>query len=66
MAICPICEKGTLKKSNEKQIILGVNLGNYPMEKCTKCEETFTNGKVMREIEKKEKGIWGLNRNSKI
>lgn len=68
MVKCPICEKGVLKKSKERKVFYGVDLGEYPIEKCTKCGETFTDGEVMKEIEKKakEKGIWGLGKKTKI
>lgn len=68
MVKCPICEKGILKKSKERKVFYGIDLGEYPIEKCTKCGEVFTDSKVMREIEKKakEKGIWGLGRKTKI
>jgi len=68
MVKCPICEKGTLKKTKERKIFYGVDLGEYPVEKCTRCGETFTDGEIMKIIEKKakEKGIWGLGRKTKI
>jgi len=68
MVKCPICEKGILKKTKERKIFYGVDLGEYPVEKCTKCGETFTDAEVMRKIEKiaKKKGIWGLAKKTKI
>ena len=68
MVKCPICEKGILKKSKESKVFYGIDLGEYPVEKCTKCGEIFTDSNVMREIEKKakEKGIWGLGKKTKV
>ena len=68
MVRCPICEKGILKKTKERKNFFGVDLGIYPVEKCTKCGETFTDGEVMRKIEAaaKKKGIWGLSKKTKI
>ena len=68
MVKCPICEKGMLKKSRERKVFFGVDLGEYPIEKCTKCGETFTDGEVMKKIEEaaKKKGIWGLGKKTKI
>lgn len=61
---CPICEKGVLKKGIRKETISGVYLGEFPVEICTKCKESFTDSKTMQKIENiaKKKGIWGLNR----
>ncbi|MBI4146413.1 AbrB/MazE/SpoVT family DNA-binding domain-containing protein [Candidatus Woesearchaeota archaeon] len=68
MAICPICEKGTLKPVQEKHVLFGVDLGTYPGEKCTQCGEVFTDASVMEKIETtaKKKGIWGLGKKTKI
>ena len=68
MKKCPICEKGNLKKTTERKIFFGVNLGIYPVEKCTNCGEVFTDGEIMKEIEKKAKkaGIWGLGKKTKF
>ncbi len=65
---CPICEKGVLKKGKVKEEMFGVYLGEFPADICSKCGESFTNGAIMREIEKKakEKGIWGLGKKTKI
>ena len=65
---CPICEKGVLKKGKIKESMFGVYLGEFPAEICTKCGESFTDSKTMREIEEiaKRKGIWGLAKRTKI
>ncbi len=64
MVECPICEKGELKGIMKREIFLDVDLGEYPAEKCSNCGETFVDGEVMKQIEKKakEKGIWGLGK----
>lgn len=65
---CPVCEKGTLKKTKTREYIWGIYLGDFPAEVCTKCGESFVDDKAMKKIEQtaKEKGIWGLGRNTKI
>ena len=58
---CPICEKGYLKKGKIHETMFGVYLGDFPAEICSKCNESFTDEKTTRAIEKaaKKKGIWG-------
>lgn len=65
---CPICEKGNLKKGKIKEYMFGFYLGEFPAEICTKCNESFTDAETTRKIEKiaKEKGIWGLQKKTKI
>ena len=65
---CPICEKGTLKKSKTKEYMFGVYLGEFPAEVCTKCGESFTDSTTTKKIEEaaKKKGIWGLGARTKI
>ncbi len=66
--ICPICEKGELKKGKIQETMFGVNLGKFPAQICTKCGESFTDEKTTIAIEKKakEKGIWGMGKMTKI
>lgn len=68
MVKCPICEKGKLVKVTKKHVLFGVDLGNYPGEKCSYCGEVFTDSSNMKKIEEvaKEKGIWGLSAVTKI
>src|SRR3989338_3246931 len=65
---CPMCTKGKLVQAKEKKTFFGVELGTFPVEICNRCGETFTDENVMEEIEKnaKEKGIWGLGKQSKV
>lgn len=65
---CPICEKGTLKKGKIKEEMFGVYLGEFPAEICSHCGETFTDEKTTEKIEEvaKKKGIWGLEKKTKI
>lgn len=65
---CPICEKGELKQRKVKEILFGVDLGEFPAEVCTNCGESFTNEDVTRKIEEvaKQKGIWGLGKRTRI
>ncbi len=63
-----MCEKGTLKSTEEKHVLFGVDLGTYPGEKCSACGEVFTDSAIMKKIEAiaKQKGIWGLGKKTKI
>lgn len=46
--------------------MFGVYLGEFPAQICTKCGESFTNEAVTKQIEQKEKGIWGMGKMTKI
>ena len=65
---CPICEQGILKQVVEEHRMFGGSLGKYKGEKCTSCGELFTDSSVMEKIEAtaKQKGIWGLEKKTKI
>ena len=65
---CPICEKGNLKKGKIKENMFGIDLGEFPAEICSKCNESFTDEKTTIAIEgvAKKKGIWGLGKKTKI
>ena len=65
---CPICGKGVLRKGKHKETMFGVYLGQFPAEVCSKCNESFTDEKTTRAIEKsaRRKGVWGLGRKTKI
>jgi len=66
--ICPICEKGNLEKKKIREIMFGIDLGEFPAEVCDECEESFTDEDTTRKIEEaaKEKGIWGLGMKTRI
>ena len=63
-----MCEKGYLKKIINKEIIHGIYLGDFPAKKCSFCGEIWTDGKTMEKIENiaKQKGIWGMDKKTKI
>ena len=65
---CPVCGKGTLKKGKTREVMFGVDLGEFPAEICTKCGESFTDEQTTKAIEEaaKEKGIWGLGKKTRI
>lgn len=65
---CPICKKGNLKNGKIIEIMFGIDLGEFPAEICSKCNESFTDEKTTRAIEEvaKKKGIWGLGKKTKI
>ncbi len=66
--ICPICEKGELKKGMIQENMFGVDLGKFPARICTKCGESFTDEKTTQAIQQKakKKGIWGMGKMTKI
>jgi len=68
MEKCQMCEKGYLKKIINKEIIHGIYLGDFPAKKCSFCGEIWTDGKTMEKIENiaKQKGIWGMDKKTKI
>ena len=65
---CPVCGKGILKNGKIKETMFGVYLGEFPAEICNKCNESFTDEKTTKTIERlaKEKGAWGLGKKTKI
>ena len=65
---CPLCEAGTLQQGKIKEEMFGVYLGDFSAEICSKCGESFTNEETTAKIiaAAKEKGIWGLERKTKI
>ncbi len=65
---CPVCEKGNLVKGKTREIMFGVDLGEFPSLICNKCRESFTDEATTRLIEEaaKKKGIWGLGKTTKI
>lgn len=65
---CYECNKGKLIKKKVEYRKYGILIGKYPAEVCDKCNETFFEGKVVEEIEKKvkEMGLWGLRKKIKV
>ncbi len=65
---CPVCEKGNLAKGRIREIMFGVDLGEFSAMVCNKCSESFTDEATTRLIEEaaKKKGIWGLGKTTKI
>ncbi len=65
---CPVCEKSELKKVKIREVMFGVDLGEFPAMICSNCNESFTDEATTRLIEEaaKKKGIWGLGRTTKI
>jgi len=64
---CPICN-GKLKKVKADYDYYDINFGKFDAEKCLKCGEIFFTEEASDEIDRiaKEKGLWGLERKSKI
>ena len=65
---CPICEKGELKKKVVPYKIYGIELGKFPANVCSKCDEQWFDKETALEIERleKEKGLFGMTKKSKI
>ena len=68
MTVCPQCDKGTLAKKKIKEIMFGIELGEFSAEVCSACGESFTDEKTTQLIENvaKKKGIWGLGIKTKV
>lgn len=64
---CPMCS-GTLKSGKLREVMFGVDLGEFPAEICTKCGESFTDEATTALIKAaaKRKGVWGLGRKAKV
>ena len=65
---CPVCEKSELKKGKIREVMFGVDLGEFPAMICSNCNESFTDEATTRLIEEaaKKKGIWGLGKATKV
>ena len=65
---CPSCGEGTLRQVRRREIMFNVDLGVFPKLVCDRCKEELVEGEVMKKIEQaaKDKGIWGLGKQTKI
>lgn len=63
-----MCNKGNLVKKTVPYSVYDVELGSFPAEVCTKCSEQWFSEETAKQIERieKEKGLFGLSRQSKI
>ena len=68
MRTCPICEKSKLVKKNIPYYVYGIEIGKFPAEICSKCDEQWFSEETAQKIEKieKAKGLFGLTKQSKI
>jgi len=66
--ICPICEKGTMHKEKVPYSVYGIKLGIFPANVCSQCHEKWFDETTSTKIEaiEKKKGLFGLNKTSKI
>ena len=66
--ICPNCEKSALRKGKIREVMFGVDLGEFPALVCSNCKESFTDEATTKKIEEaaKKNGIWGLGKTTKI
>ncbi len=64
---CVMCD-GKLKKKTVDYKIYGKSIGRFPAMVCDSCGEQWFDEETSKKIEKseKEKGIFGLSRESKI
>ena len=64
---CPICN-GKLKKVKADYEYYDIYIGKFDAEKCLECGEIFFTENASDKIDRiaKEKGLWGLERRSKI
>ena len=65
--ICEVCG-GKIEKKLVDYILLGINLGKFEAQVCTKCQENVFDEEVFDKIEKraKELEIWGLQAKVKV
>lgn len=68
MTKCPSCGKGALRKAKVRERMFGVDLGEFPGEKCGSCGETFLDEAAVTDLERRAKdaGIWGLGKKAKV
>lgn len=64
---CPVCD-GKLKKTKAEYSYYDTLLGKFDAEVCQDCGETFYTEESSDKIDQiaKSKGLWGLERKSKI
>ncbi|MBI5035974.1 hypothetical protein HZC09_01395 [Candidatus Micrarchaeota archaeon] len=64
---CIFC-RGATKKAKVDVVEVGVNLGKFDAQVCTKCGEHYYSETVVNQIQKKEKeaGIWGLEAKTEV
>ena len=65
--ICEECN-GKIEYKKVDYKLLGISLGEFPAEVCTKCGETVFDEEVSEQIEEiaKEKGLWGLQAKTRV
>ncbi len=68
MRVCPICEKGKLVQKIVPYRVYDTEIGKFPAEVCTVCNEHWFSEETAKKIEKieKEKGLFGLSKQSRI
>lgn len=68
MRKCPICGKGNLIKKTVPYYVYDIEIGRFPAEVCSGCKEEWFSEEIAEKIEKieKEKGLFGLTKQSKI
>ena len=66
--ICPACDKKELRMGKIREVMFGVDLGEFQTLVCSNCKESFTDEATTKKIEEaaKKNGIWGLGKTTKI
>ena len=64
---CVLC-KGELKEGIIEYKEFGISFGKFPAKVCTKCGESYFEGNIVDNIQKKSKefGLFGLKKDVKI
>lgn len=65
---CYVCGEGELTQKKVDYRFLGVNVGKFDAEVCSKCGETFFDEDTSKRITQKTKelGLWGLEFKTKV
>jgi len=65
---CPLCEKGGLHPKKVSYTVYGMELGIFPAQVCDGCGEQWFDEETSKKIQdlEKKKGLFGLNKKSKI
>jgi hypothetical protein len=66
--VCPLCERGTLRRAKVRETMFGVDLGEFDADVCNACEERIFDEAAAKLMEARARkaGIWGLGRKLKV